>query len=590
MKSIQDFLDEYRDKLRGDRHSQEADVDLKPGVVIQNPEGQEGLDSESDFSSDQLSQKFTSPPTSEDSRSSKKAHLGLDDVLSDSLPHHLGAVRSKLGHAFQKIEEVYQQQMTRLVNLQDQLRGVQSEIEKVHKIRVTADTLVRLLKLATQKKRVVDSLDERRVSLEKEVKALQQKHQQDETSWRDFVFDFQKKKERYEQEEQLIKQRLIEKKHQYQVDYDQRYKDLDMELEKRRSEFETELIQKQAEQERANHEKHLRFEEECKNKLTLFTEHQHELEEKIIYQKNYFSEKEKLLHDRHRDFSQLESKLSDMKQDIQVHLKEKEKEVTDRLVTRYDHMMANTKSQYEQELFGEEKENGSISYGALEKANGGTLLIDQVSEIPLDIQSKILRVLTDQKFKRVNGSSDVSVDVRLICSSSKDLKKEIEIGNFREDLFHRINVFEINVEPLSQRISDIPLLIKYFSKMISENYNISELDIDENNSYILNHNWKGNVRELRNLIERIAILQPETKDKISNIIKESLKNNNFDDQIAENSLSVPLKEAREKFEKEYLTIQLKKFNGNISKTASFVGMERSALHRKLKGLGIKEFN
>ncbi len=247
-------------------------------------------------------------------------------------------------------------------------------------------------------------------------------------------------------------------------------------------------------------------------------------------------------------------------------------------------------NKYELELFGEEKENGSISYGALEKANNGTLLVDQVSEIPLDIQSKILRVLTDQKFKRVNGSSDVSVDVRLICSSSKDLKKEIEIGNFREDLYHRINVFEINVDPLNQRISDIPLLIKYFSKKISENYKIKELDIDINNSYILNHNWHGNVRELRNLIERIAILQPDTKDKISNIIKESLKNINFDDQIAENSLSVPLKEAREKFEKEYLTIQLKKFNGNISKTANFVGMERSALHRKLKGLGIKEFN
>ena len=180
-------------------------------------------------------------------------------------------------------------------------------------------------------------------------------------------------------------------------------------------------------------------------------------------------------------------------------------------------------NKYELELFGEEKENGSISYGALEKANGGTLLVDQVSEIPLDIQSKILRVLTDQKFKRVNGSSDVTVDVRLMCSSSKDLKKEIEIGNFREDLFHRINVFEINVEPLSQRISDIPLLINYFSKKISENYNIKELNIDENNSYILNHNWQGNVRELRNLIERIAILQPDTKDKISNIIKESLK-------------------------------------------------------------------
>ncbi len=247
-------------------------------------------------------------------------------------------------------------------------------------------------------------------------------------------------------------------------------------------------------------------------------------------------------------------------------------------------------NKYELELFGEEKENGSISYGALEKANKGTLLIDQISEIPLDIQSKILRVLIDQKFKRINGSNDVIVDVRLICSSSKDLKKEIEIGNFREDLYHRINVFEINIEPLSQRISDIPLLIKYFSKKISENYNIRELDIDENNDYILNHNWKGNVRELRNLIERIAILQPENKEKISNIIKESLKNNNFEDDITENSLSVPLKEAREKFEKEYLTIQLKKFNGNISKTANFVGMERSALHRKLKGLGIKEFN
>mgnify|MGYP001459435746 CR=1 FL=1 len=247
-------------------------------------------------------------------------------------------------------------------------------------------------------------------------------------------------------------------------------------------------------------------------------------------------------------------------------------------------------NKYELELFGEEKENGLISYGALEKANKGTLLIDHVSEIPLVIQSKILRVLTDQKFKRINGNTDIIVDVRLICSSNKDLKKEIEIGNFREDLFHRINVFEINIEPLNQRISDIPLLIKYFSKKISENYNIKELDIDENNSYILNHNWKGNVRELRNLIERIAILQPETKEKISNIIKESLKTDNFANEITKNDLSVPLKEAREKFEKEYLTIQLKKFNGNISKTANFVGMERTALHRKLKGLGIKEFN
>ena len=247
-------------------------------------------------------------------------------------------------------------------------------------------------------------------------------------------------------------------------------------------------------------------------------------------------------------------------------------------------------NKYELELFGEEKTNGSISYGALEKANKGTLLIDQVAEIPLGIQSKILRVLTDQKFKRLNGNNDINVDVRIICSSSKDLKDEIQIGNFREDLYHRLNVFEINIKSLNERVSDIPLLIKYFSKKISQSYNIKELLIDDNDSYILNHNWHGNVRELRNLIERIAILQPDSKEKISNIVKESLKNENFDEKISENSLSVPLKEAREKFEKEYLTIQLKKFNGNISKTANFVGMERSALHRKLKGLGIKEFN
>ncbi len=247
-------------------------------------------------------------------------------------------------------------------------------------------------------------------------------------------------------------------------------------------------------------------------------------------------------------------------------------------------------SKYEQELFGEEKSNGVISYGALEKANKGTLLIDQVSEIPLDIQSKILRVLIDQKFKRINGNTDINVDVRLICSSSKNVKNEIDLGNFREDLFHRLNVFEINIEPLNQRVSDIPLLIEYFSKKISESYSIKELKIDDNNSYLLNHIWPGNVRELRNMIERIAILQPDTKDKVANIIKESIKTDNLSEKIKENSLSVPLKEAREKFEKEYLTIQLKKFNGNISKTANFVGMERSALHRKLKVLGIKEFN
>ena len=245
---------------------------------------------------------------------------------------------------------------------------------------------------------------------------------------------------------------------------------------------------------------------------------------------------------------------------------------------------------YELELFGEEKDNGSISYGALEKATSGILLIDEISEIPLETQSKILRVLIDQKFKRINGNHDIIVDVRVICTSSKNIKREIEIGNFREDLYHRLNVFEINVEPLKEKISDIPYLVEYFSEKISSNYNLKRLKIDTNNKYLIQYDWPGNVRELRNLIERIAILSPNSEEKISDIIKESLKTPEFNNTTTETSLSVPLKEARENFEKEYLTTQLKKFNGNISKTADFIGMERSALHRKLKNLGIKELN
>ena len=245
---------------------------------------------------------------------------------------------------------------------------------------------------------------------------------------------------------------------------------------------------------------------------------------------------------------------------------------------------------YEKELFGEEKPDGSISYGALEKASKGILLIDEVTEIPLETQSKILRVLIDQKFKRINGTHDINVDVRIICSSSRDIKNEIQVGNFREDLFHRLNVFQIDIDPLTNRPSDIPLLIDYFSKKISETYNLKKLQIDTDSHTLINYEWPGNVRELRNLIERIAILSPDTKDKVSNIIKESIRSNNNYDFNVENTLSIPLKEARENFEKEYLTTQLKKFGGNISKTAKFVGMERSALHRKLKSLGVKDLN
>ena len=245
---------------------------------------------------------------------------------------------------------------------------------------------------------------------------------------------------------------------------------------------------------------------------------------------------------------------------------------------------------YELELFGEEKANGSISYGALEKASGGILLIDEISEIPLETQSKILRVLIDQKFKRINSTHDINVDVRIICTSSKDIKNEIEIGNFREDLYHRLNVFEINIEPLKNRISDIPLLVEYFSKKFSFNYNLKELNIDFDDKYLLQYDWPGNVRELRNLIDRIAILSPDNEDKTSTIIKESLKTPDIDQTLLKSSLSVTLKEARENFEKEYLTTQLKKFKGSISKTAKFIGMERSALHRKIKGLKFKDFD
>ena len=246
---------------------------------------------------------------------------------------------------------------------------------------------------------------------------------------------------------------------------------------------------------------------------------------------------------------------------------------------------------YELELFGEERSDGTISYGALEKSTGGTLLIDQVSEIPLETQSKILRVLTDQKFRRINGNHDVKVNVRIICSTIKDIREEIHLGNFREDLFHRLNVIQIKVDPLSKKIEDIPLLIEYFSKIISESYNIKKLELNSFTNYLINYTWPGNVRELRNLIERIAILTPGSKtEKILNIIKESIKQRENDIFNASDTLLVPLKEARVNFEKEYLTSQLKKFGGNINKTAKFVGMERSALYRKLKILGVKGLN
>jgi len=249
---------------------------------------------------------------------------------------------------------------------------------------------------------------------------------------------------------------------------------------------------------------------------------------------------------------------------------------------------------YEKQLFGEEYTNGNIDYGVLEKANHGTLLLDEVSEIPFEMQSNILRILIDQKFKRINGTKDIYVNIRIISSTSKDLKKLIEEQKFREDLYHRLNVVPVYLPPLQSRTEDIPLLIKYFKNKIAEINGVAEAEIDENNDLLYNYDWPGNIRELRNLIERVTILslhedKKDTNKLLTDILKEKPESLN-EDNMLNNTLSYPLKEAREQFETNYLINQLKKNNGNISKTAEFIGMERSALHRKLKILGIKGLN
>ena len=226
---------------------------------------------------------------------------------------------------------------------------------------------------------------------------------------------------------------------------------------------------------------------------------------------------------------------------------------------------------YEKELFGEEFEDGNISFGALERANRGTLLIDEVSEIPYETQANVLRVLIDQKFKRVNGSKDINVNIRLISSTSKNLNQLVKENKFREDLFHRLNVMPIELTSLSSRTEDIPLLIKYFKSKLSEINGVQEPDIDIKNDSLYTYNWPGNVRELRNLIERITILSSnESKQKINKLIDDILNPSSKiseENNILTKSFQSPLKEAREHFEKEYLTTQLKKHHGNISKTA-----------------------
>ena len=249
---------------------------------------------------------------------------------------------------------------------------------------------------------------------------------------------------------------------------------------------------------------------------------------------------------------------------------------------------------YEKELFGQEFDGGNISSGALERANKGTLLIDEVAEIPIETQANILRVLIDQKFKRFNGTKNINVNIRLISSTSKNLKELVQIGKFREDLYHRLNVVPVELSSLSSRTEDIPLLIEYFKEKISEMNGVQKSKINITNDSLYTYNWPGNVRELRNLVERVTILSiNESQENIDKLLGEILSSTSAlknVESLLEKSFTSPLKEAREHFEKEYLSKQLKKNHGNISKTADFIGMERSALHRKLKSLGIKGIN
>ena len=249
---------------------------------------------------------------------------------------------------------------------------------------------------------------------------------------------------------------------------------------------------------------------------------------------------------------------------------------------------------YEKELFGEDFADGNISHGILEKANKGTLLIDEVSEIPLKTQVNILRVLIDQKFKRINGKKDILVNIRIISSSSKNLKNLVDVGKFREDLFHRLNVVPFDIPPLKSRTEDIPLLVDYFKNKIAEINGVPVVNINSENDLLFSYDWPGNIRELRNLIERVTILSSDENQANTDKLLNDILNNSHITEIGNEDLSkasnYPLKEAREIFEKQYLISQLKKNHGNISKTADRIGMERSALHRKLKGLGIKDLN
>ncbi len=243
------------------------------------------------------------------------------------------------------------------------------------------------------------------------------------------------------------------------------------------------------------------------------------------------------------------------------------------------------------ELFGEEGVDGRPrKIGVFERAHNGTLYLDDVGDMPRESQSRILRVLVEQRFRRVGGEQDVQVDVRVVTSTSRDLKVEIDAGRFREDLFHRLNVVPIRVPPLSERREDISELIDYFIDSLCSSQGLPRRRLGDDAIAVLQvHPWPGNVRQLRNNVERLLILatgdvsEPITADMLP---PEESNNATATTMGTERIIALPLREAREVFEREYLAAQIMRFGGNISRTAGFIGMERSALHRKLKSLGV----
>jgi len=243
----------------------------------------------------------------------------------------------------------------------------------------------------------------------------------------------------------------------------------------------------------------------------------------------------------------------------------------------------------EQALFGRERADRSIEPGLLEQANGGVLYFDEVADMPIGTQSKILRVLVDQKFQRVGGSVQVEVDLRVLSSTTRDLIAEIDANRFRQELFHRLNVVPIEVPGLGDRREDIPDLARHFIEILNESQGLPKRDISEDAIALLQTmEWPGNIRQLKNVIERVLILGPDSGE----IATDELPGPNETGSEGVAALvtgalaALPLREARELFEREYLMTQINRFGGNISRTANFVGMERSALHRKLKSLGV----